>query len=292
MSSYKPVLKLAFVSSFLLSLTNTFAMNSDHGRHSLFSQGRVSIGPVIQMPSPSLTTTLSQKNIGFDWVWIDTEHGPIGVTEMHKMISATRGTGVLPIVRIPANQDWMVKSALDAGARGIMFPFINTKEEAEKAIASLRYPPEGVRGFAPMVAAQEWGMSVSEYTRVANEEVIGILQIESATAVKNIDDILSVSGVDMILIGPYDLSGTIGLLGEVNHPKVEALIEQVIVSAKKRNVPLGTVAFNEQDMKKRIEQGFQFVGVAVDSLLISESASTVVKQFRTLQGKTKALSEK
>lgn len=163
---------------------------------------------------------------------------------------------------------------------GVITPFVNTKEEAAAAVAGLRYPPEGVRGFLPTFAASRWDLSLSEYVKVANKEILAIMLIEHYEAVEHIEEILSVPGVDVVFVGMYDLSGSMGVLGQTTHPKVEAAAQKVLAAAKKARVAAGIISLTTEDANKRIEQGFQFIAVAVDALLLTSSAKDLVGQIK------------
>lgn len=187
---------------------------------SVLQSGGVAIGPIVQLPSPPMMSLLARA--GFDWLWIDMEHGPIGIETAQLMIDATKGTPTVPLARIAWNHHWLAKPVLDAGAMGVVTPTVNTRAEAIAAVAALRYPPEGNRGSGPTMAAARWGLSAMDYARVANQEILAILLIEDIRAVENIEEIVSVRGVDVVFVGLFDLSGSMGLLGQVTHPQVEA----------------------------------------------------------------------
>lgn len=244
----------------------------------LMQAGKPTIGPIVQLPSAPVATLLSQA--GFDWLWIDMEHGAINIETVQLMVQATKGTPTVPIVRIPWNLHWLAKPVLDTGAMGVITPFVNTKEEAAVAVAGLRYPPEGVRGFLPTFAASRWDLSLSEYVKVANKEILAIMLIEHYEAVEHIEEILSVPGVDVVFVGMYDLSGSMGVLGQTTHPKVEAAAQKVLAAAKKARVAAGIISLTTEDANKRIEQGFQFIAVAVDALLLTSSAKDLVGQIK------------
>jgi 4-hydroxy-2-oxoheptanedioate aldolase len=177
----------------------------------LLKAGKPAIGTLLQLPSAPAVEVVA--NCGYDWLLIDAEHGPIEIETLHAMIRATGGTDTTPTVRVARNLDWLAKRVLDIGALGVMIPGVNSKEEALAAARAVRYPPEGNRGFGPTFAALRWGMPAGDYARAANNEVMAIVQIEHIDAVNRIEEILAVPGVDLPLIGPYDLSGSMGLLG-------------------------------------------------------------------------------
>src|SRR5919199_5478072 len=176
----------------------------------LLSLGKPAIGTIVQIPSAPLAEIMAQ--VGFDWLLIDTEHGPIDIETVHGMVRATSGTNTTPTVRVARNLDWLAKRVLDIGALGVMMPGVNSGEEALAAIRAVRYPPEGNRGVGPTFAALRWSLAGEDYIRDANREVMAIVQIEHIDAVDRIDEILAVSGIDLPLIGPYDLSASMALL--------------------------------------------------------------------------------
>lgn len=244
----------------------------------LLRAGKPAIGPIVQLPSAPVAALLSQ--VGFDWLWLDMEHGAINIETLQLMVQATKGTSTVPIARIPWNHHWLAKPVLDTGVMGVITPFVNTKQEAEAAVAGLRYPPEGVRGFLPTFAASRWDLSLSDYIKVANKEILAIMLIEHADAVKNIDEILSVPGVDVAFVGMYDLSGSMGLLGQTTHPEVEAAAQKVLAAAKKARVAAGIISLTPEEARQRVQQGFQFIAVSVDALLLSSAAKSLVEQIK------------
>jgi len=244
----------------------------------LLKTGKPAVGAMVVMPTAASVELLAA--LGFDWVLIDSEHGPIDIETVHHMVRATNGTSTAPIVRVTWNLDWLAKRALDVGAMGILMPFVNSKDEAVRAVRALKYPPEGDRGFGPLFAAPRWGMSLPEYMKAANNQVLAMVQIEHIDAVRQIDDILSVPGIDVAFIGPYDLSGSIGLLGQVGHPKVQEAIDTVLAAAKRARVPLGIFATTPEEINKRIEQGFQVVLVGVDAMFLTAGAKSLIGQIK------------
>ncbi len=244
----------------------------------LLEAGKPTLGVVMTIPSPLAAETLAGK--GFDWMWIDMEHSPIDLETADRMIQAIQGTGTVPIIRVAWNHHWLVKPLLDMGAKGIIIPWINSKQEAVDAVQALRYPPEGVRGVGASVAARRWGLPTSEYLKVANNEIIAILQIENIEAVNNIGEILTVPGIDVIFVGPNDLASSMGLLGQPTHPRVEEAIQKVLAATKKAKIPVGILGFSPDAANKRIQQGFQFIAVASDGSLLSSGAKGILGQIK------------
>jgi 4-hydroxy-2-oxoheptanedioate aldolase len=249
----------------------------------LLASGKTAIGTMVQLPSAPVVEVLAQA--GFDWLVIDTEHGPIDAEKLHAMVRATRGTSVTPAVRVASNLDWLVKRALDVGALGVMLPGVNSADDARAAVRAVRYPPEGNRGFGPTFAGLRWGLSGSDYARQANDIVMAIVQIEHIDAVARIDEILAVPGIDVALIGPYDLSGSMGLLGQVMHPEVQAAIERVLKAAQKAKVPAGIFGVAAEDINRYLAQGFQAILAGVDVAFLAAGAEGMLNQIsRSGQG--------
>jgi 4-hydroxy-2-oxoheptanedioate aldolase len=229
-------------------------------------EGKPVMGAVMSTPSLGNMQVLSRS--GLDWVWIDMEHGPIDLESAHALILATQGTPAVPVVRIPWKEEWMAKRVMDAGAMGVVFPFIKTREEAEAAVAAVKYPPEGVRGFSPALAAHRQGMPLADYPRWANENILCLLLIEHQEAVKNIDAILSVPGIDAAIIGHMDLSGSYGLLGQITHPQVAGAMRQILEAGQRHQVPVGIAATTAEAIQKRLAEGYRWISIGSDIALL------------------------
>jgi len=281
----QPILRSLIVALFLLLLGALAPAWGQQGQKvtgnrvkELLKAGKPALGVFMQLPSPPAAEVLAQA--GFDWLWIDMEHGPLNLETVHRMIQATKGTETVPIVRVPWNLHWLAKPILDMGAMGVIMPSVMTPEEAMEAVRALRYPPEGVRGFGPGFAALRWGLSVPEYVKMANQEIMAILLIEQIGAVDRINEILSVPGIDVIMIGPYDLSGSMGLLGQVTHPKVEEAIDRVLAAAQKAKIPAGILALTPGEINRRLDQGFQFLIVGTDTGFLAGGAKNILGQIK------------
>jgi 4-hydroxy-2-oxoheptanedioate aldolase len=244
----------------------------------LLVSGKTAIGTIVQLPSPPVVEILAHA--GFDWLLIDTEHGPIDTEKLHAMIHATSETQATPIVRLTCNLDWLAKRALDVGALGVMMPGVNTAEAALAAVRAARYPPEGNRGFGPTFAGLRWGLTSAEYAKQANEAVMAIVQIEHVDAVARIDEILAVPGIDLALIGPYDLSGSMDLLGQVGHSEVQAAIDRVLKAANRAKVPAGIFGLAVDEINRYIMQGFQAILVGVDVAFLDAGAKGMLSQIK------------
>lgn len=237
--------------------------------------GEPSYGVILQLACPTVAALLAAQ--GFDWVWVDTEHGAISVETAQLMIQASQGTDAVPLVRIAENLPWLAKAHLDAGAMGIITPMVNSAKEAYQAVAAVRYPPHGVRGFGPAMAPARWGVKgAGAYAKVADNEILAIAQIEHIAAVDAIDEIVSVPGLDLVFVGMYDLSASMGLLGQVDHPSVVSAARRVLVAAQRAGVAAGVIALEQETIRRRREEGFQFIAVTTDTVLLSEGAGGLI----------------
>ena len=198
---------------------------------------------------------LQAGRLGFDFVWIEMEHSPVTLESARHMVLATQGSGVVPLIRVPVNELWLAKRALDTGALGVIFPFTSTPELARQAVAACRYPPEGKRGAGAGLAALRWP-APQGYADFADKNALVIIIIEEKRAVENIDAILDVPGIDVVFVGPNDLSYSYGARGRQTD-EVKAAIARVLAAAKKRGIPAGRTA-GTTDIKGHMEQGFQF----------------------------------
>ena len=221
----------------------------------LLREGQPVIGATITVASPDVAAQAA--NLGFDFLWIEMEHSPITLETARNMILATRGLKAMPFTRVPINELWTAKRALDAGSLGVIFPFTSTPELARQAVAACKYPPEGLRGAGPGLATFRWP-APEGYYKFANKNVMVIIIIEQEKAVNQIDEIASVPGIDVMFIGTNDLSFSLGVGGQQNHPKVQEAIRKVVAAGKRRSIPLGRPAGNPEQIQQYIKDGFLF----------------------------------
>ena len=233
------------------------------------------IGTLISIPSSEIVELLSLT--GFDWLFIDAEHGAFGPSDIVPLLQAAHDCPCL--VRIPGPDEAWIKKVLDAGAAGIIVPQINSAEQARAVINFAKYPPQGRRGVG-LGRAHQYGREFSSYLQNANDQTIIVLQAENQQALDNINDITTVQGVDAILIGPYDLSASLGHTGEVAHPNVQAAIKTISEACAAQDVRLGIFGVCAADVEPYKEMGFSLLTVGVDSLFIESSASTALMALR------------
>jgi 2-keto-3-deoxy-L-rhamnonate aldolase RhmA len=230
--------------------------------------GKVCIGATLTMNSPTVAEIMS--HVGLDWLWFETEHSSLTLDNVLTMLQATNGSDVSTVVRVPWNDKTMIKRALDLGPDGIILPLVNTREEAEEAVRAMKYPPTGERG-AGLARAQCYGLHMGEYLQTANEEVMTIVMIEHIQAVENIHEILKVKGVDSVMVGALDLSGSMGMLGQTADPKVEGAIQKVLAACKQTGVPAGIITVAPEQANQRIQQGFTNIILGIDVLFLHGS---------------------
>ncbi len=220
---------------------------------------------------PSATVTQALAACGVDSLIIDLEHGAVDYASAHAMIAATAGTDCAPLVRVAENRPSDVKRALDLGAKGIVFPLIRTVEDTQKAVDSLRYPPNGTRGFGPFLAQSRWGETLATYPGVVEPELICCVLIETAEAIQNINAICAVPGVDLLIVAQFDLSTELGLMGQFDHPDFIEAVQKVEKAAFGAGIPLGNAAMSEAQAADLFSRGYRLVG-GFDVLWLREKA--------------------
>lgn len=224
-------------------------------------EGKPSIGTWLSIPSPYTSELMVRA--GFDWVVIDMEHNPISIETAGLMVSSTFASDTVPLIRIPWNNVENIKRALDIGAWGIVVPMVKSRREAEAVIHEAKYFPEGGRSVGGTRHAMGFETDVSTYYRNANDEIAIIVQIEHIEAVQNIDDILTVPGIDACFIGPNDLMSSMGLVPSLvsDLPEVANAIETIKVSAARHGVASGIHVPDAITANRRISEGFQFIAI-------------------------------
>ena len=211
--------------------------------------------------------------LGFDFVTIDTEHAPLSAETAENMLRAVDAAdgGTEAVVRVAWNDPVRIKRALDIGPAGIMVPMVETRADAEAAVDAIRYPPEGSRGMAA-ARASDYGRSFEEYVERANDDLLTVVQIESERGVESAAEIASVDGIDALLIGPADLSASLGAFGEHDGEVVTDAVDRVLDDAHAADVPVGTLTTAAGDVAWRVEQGFDFLITGVDAGHLAEGS--------------------
>ena len=247
-------------------------MNSfkDNKLKSRLQNNQVTIGSWLSIPSPVVAEIMAQA--GIPWLVVDMEHSVIDFETMQAMFLAMELNKCIPLVRLSGKDPNQAKRVLDAGAYGIIAPMVNTAEEAEMMVNSVKYPPWGKRGVG-LARAQGYGMKFDDYMEQFNKHSIVILQIEHKDAVENIDAILSVKGIDGIIIGPYDLSGSYGIPGEFENDLIVEAENRVMEAANRKGIPAGihVVHPNAGLLLTKVKKGFKFIAYGVDMLFLATS---------------------
>lgn len=216
---------------------------------------------------------------GFDWLLIDTEHAPNELPMVVRQLQAVGASPCQAVVRPPWNDAVMIKRFLDAGAQSLLIPMVQNADEARRAVAATRYPPRGIRGFSAAARASGFGR-IDNYYGCCEDELCVLVQIETRTAIANIEEIAAVDGVDGIFIGPGDLSADFGYLGQPDHPDMVKTIDGAMARIRAAGKPAGFLTGNEDLAKHYIDAGCLFVAVGADISLLTKSANHLVQRFK------------
>jgi 2-keto-3-deoxy-L-rhamnonate aldolase RhmA len=240
--------------------------------------GTPCLGTCVTFSDPTVTEALSGV---LDFVWIDTEHNPLSLESVQAHIMATKGTATTPLVRVPWNDPVLIKPVLDIGAAGVIVPLIKTADDARRAVAACLYPPEGVRGYGPRRPSNYGRDGGPAYCRAANEAVIIIVQIEHVDAVRNIDEILSVPGLTTVVIGPNDLAGSLGHIGEPRHPDVLEAIDGVLKAGRRASIPVGlAVGTDPAILRAWVDDGAAWLAIGADFSLLLHATTYLAALVR------------
>ncbi len=238
--------------------------------------GEVTLGSWMSMGHVSVAEILS--GAGYEWVVIETEHTAIDNSEVLRLVGAIEHAGAVPLVRLAWVDPIQSKAVLDSGAAGVLVPMVNSREDAELAVKMVKYPPVGFRGVG-LARAQGYGARFAEYVAEANDATLLIVQIEHKDAVANIEEILSVPGIDGTFIGPYDLSMSMGLPGQLDHPNVLAAKQKVLKATKAHGLAAGIHLVHPDraaaEVASCVSQGYQFIALGTDILFLGDSCRTL-----------------
>lgn len=217
---------------------------------------------------------------GFDWILLDGEHSPNDMSTYIPQLMALKDSASAPIVRPTCNDGVEIKRLLDAGFYNFLVPFVESADEARRAVAATRYPPQGVRGVSVSQRSNRYG-TVADYFKTINNEICVMVQIESIAGVKAARDIAALDGVDCIFVGPSDLAAGLGHLGNAGHPEVQAAIAAVFADAKACGKPCGILAPVEADARRYMAMGATFVGVGSDLGVFRSATQALCDRYRT-----------
>ncbi len=230
----------------------------------------------------NLASTVSAEIVGqagFDWLLLDLEHGAGDVAILYQQLQALSGSPSTSIVRIDDLSRPKVQRILDAGASGIMFPQIQTSLETDEAIRMMYYPPRGGRGMAKMVRATGFGKYANEYISGVEKNLLGVIQIETLNALQNIDGIAATKGVDVLFVGPNDLSLALGVFGQLDHPLYQNAIRDVATAAKKYGIATGVLLQDVNEYEMYYQLGYRFLACGGDSAFVRKGAEELVKKM-------------
>ena len=234
------------------------------------------LGTMLTLPSPELAEMIS--SCGYDWLFMDGEHGNLSTLDWQRMLQAVAGRSAA-IIRVATNSEREIKKILDIGADGIIAPQVNTADEARHVVACCKYPPQGIRGVG-LARAQGYGRSFADYMETANDSIAVIIQAEHIDAVNNIDQIVEVDGIDAVFIGPYDLSASMGLMGQVDHPEMVEAIDRVGRACQQRNISLGYFGTTAESVQDYVHKGYHLICAGTDAGFVCAGAEQMLQDLR------------
>jgi 4-hydroxy-2-oxoheptanedioate aldolase len=238
---------------------------------------QLQIGLWSSLCSNLVAEILSQS--GFDWIVLDTEHAPNELPDLLRQLQAMARGSATPVVRAAWNDTVLIKRILDIGAQSILLPYVQSAEEAARAVAAVRYPPRGVRGVSAGSRASNFGRT-RNYMQQADEQICLLLQVETRAGLGQLEAIAAVEGVDGVFIGPADLAASLGHLGDPQHPEVQRALEDAARLLSRLHKPAGILATLEADARRYMQWGYNFVAVGIDTGLLTRSADALARSFR------------
>lgn len=243
-------------------------------------QGQPVIGTWSNIPSPVVTDIMASS--GVDFIVIDCEHGPLHFESAMQMMMACEANHVSPVLRVSGIHANEMQKALDIGAHCIHVPNVSTVKDAEKCVEIFKYPPLGQRGFSPFTRAGGYGSNPSKETiEYANQELLLAIHIEDASGIAAIEEILQVAGIDIVFLGLFDLSKSLGIPGEITHPKLLALLKQLTALILSHGKYPGTIVMSQEQMERSLDYGMQYITYSVDCCVLKNSYKEIVRQWNS-----------
>ncbi len=241
--------------------------------------GKPTFGSWITLSHPAVTEIMIQA--GFEWLVIDLEHSAISIGEAQVLIQLMDNAGIVPFVRVTSHNPDLIKRVLDAGAKGLIVPQVNSRQEAREIARCATYPPQGTRGVG-LGRASGYGMNFEGYRKQIQKELILMVQIEHIDAVSCAEDILRTPGVDGYVLGPYDLSGSLGTPGAFYTPAMKKAIQQVNIAARRAKTCAGVhvVQPSLADVRQRLSEGYRFIALSLDTIFLASGARQFLKEAR------------
>ncbi len=247
-------------------------------RWSRLEQGDTLLGSFLSTGYPVNTELMGLA--GFDFLIIDLEHGMGSERDVLSQLHALQSTPAIPVVRVESHEKQRVHRLLDLGVQGIMFPRVDTAEQARDCIAAMRYPPHGVRGVATIVRAAGYGTHFNDYKTESKSTLLNIIQIETAEAVKNVEEIAAVEGVGVLFVGPMDLSTSLGIFRQYDHPLFIEALQKTLAAAQRHNRAAGILLPSVETTRHYRDMGFRFLTAGTDVLLLKTAAAQLVQGLR------------
>ncbi len=247
-------------------------------RESLLNK-KLTVGAWMQIGHPAVAEIFA--NAGFEWICVDLEHGAIDIETMTDIFRAIDAFDCVPVARLPVNDPTWIHRSLDAGAKGLIIPMVNTAEQAHSAVREAKYPPMGTRGFG-YSRANMHGMDFDKYIATANDEISLVMQIEHKDAIAELDDIAAVEGVDGLFIGPLDLVGSMRLIGQMDHPNVVAALDKYKQTCKDKNLSCGIhiIRPSQENIEQKIMEDYNMLAIGVDGVFLEESSKAALDVLR------------
>jgi 4-hydroxy-2-oxoheptanedioate aldolase len=243
------------------------------------NRGEFVVGPFMKSRDPAMVEIVGLA--GFDFAILDMEHSALSIESVEDLIRMAAVRGIDSIVRVPETSESAISGPLDAGASGVLIPHVDTKKQAEEAVFLSKFSPLGERGMDVYARAADYSHLPKEiYLKEANRRTLLIIQIEGKKGVENLDDILSVKGLDTIFVGPYDLSQSLGVPGEIDHPKVAEKIKQVVGKVRKAGLSLGIYVDDVETAKRWINLGVQFIALLMDTVIFFQACRSLVAPLK------------
>jgi 2-dehydro-3-deoxyglucarate aldolase len=243
-------------------------------------RGAPALGGWLMIGHPAIAEIMAAE--GFDWIAVDMEHSATDLQTFSQIALALKGTDCDLLVRLPSCDPVLAKAVLDAGAQGIIVPSVNTPEQAAMAAGMVRFPPRGTRGVS-LSRATGYGRNFADYVASHNDEVLVIVMLESIKAVAQIDSILTVPGIDAAFIGPYDLSASMNLPGQLDHPQVQEAQQAILEACARSRVPPGihVVTVDAEEVSRRIHAGYRFIACGIDTIFIMNGCRQFLRRPAT-----------
>lgn len=244
-----------------------------------FKQGQTLVGTWLNAPSPAQVETIGYA--GFDFVMLDTEHSAYDIAGCENLVRAADAAQLPCLVRVSDNEPTPIARVLEYGAQGIVIPHVSSRAEAEAAVSHAHYPPVGVRGAAPTIRAAHYGqIPWPDYMAQAREETMVVLQIEGKEGIENLDAIMAVDGVDVLFVGPFDLSTVLGISGQLDHPLLLDTVGEIVRRARAKNIAVGIWMPTPEQAGPWIERGVQLITVASNDLIFLQGCRTFASKVK------------